>query len=376
MINSSDNYNDSILGPQKILLTTPILLNNGGVANYFHTILAQFPKAFFHVLQVGSSGSPHNFLNPILDQIKFRSTISHNKFSLCHLNPSLNVRSFFRDGLFAWQAKIAKIPFLVFWRGWDKAFEKQLEARYKKFFDHTFLSAAAFIVLSLEVEEKLRQWGVRCPIYRETTIVGENLVKDADLTCRWQGDHWQNQIKILFLSRLEKAKGVFETIEAIRILIDSNFSVSLTIAGDGKAMTEAKMFAAKLGLRDLQVCFTGDIRGADKIKAFLEHHIYCLPSHGEGLPNSVLEAMAFGMPVITTAVGGLKDIFIHDQMGKLVQQKSPQEIANAIASLIEHPENMVQMGAFNTEFAREHFMASVVSRRLSLIYQEVLGGSF
>ncbi len=218
----------------------------------------------------------------------------------------------------------------------------------------------------------MRQWGVKVPIYRETTIVGEKLVKDVDLAYRWQEAGLQNQIKILFLSRLEKAKGIFETIEALNILIDRGLPVSLTIAGDGKAMTEAKTLVSKFDLTDSQVCFTGDIRGTDKKNAFLEHHIYCLPSYSEGMPNSVLEAMAFGMPVITTAVGGLKDMFVHDQMGKLVPQKSPGEIANAIAAFVQFPEKMIQMGAFNAKFARQHFMASVVSQRLANIYQTII----
>ncbi len=366
------NCHNKKLNSQKILLTVPFLTGLGGVANYFRTIVPQFPKEFFHVLQVGNSRDSCQFLHPIFDQIQFRRIISHNKFSLCHLNPSLNPRSFFRDGLFAWQAKIAKIPFLVFWRGWDKNFEKQVESRYKLFFEHTFLSASAFIVLASEFEEKLRQWGVRSTIYRETTIVGDELIKDIDIGYRWKNDNWKKQIKILFLSRLEKEKGIFEIIDAFKILIDQGFGVSLTISGDGKAMAEAKALVSKLNLADSQVCFTGDIRGADKVNAFLDHHIYCLPSYSEGMPNSVLEAMAFGMPVITTSVGGLKDIFIHDQMGKLVQKKSPQEIVNALVFFIRHPETMVQMGAVNAEFARKHFMASVVSQRLVNIYQSII----
>ncbi len=371
MRNPSFHYPSLNIGTGNVLLTTSNLLNKGGVANYFRTIIAQFPKDFFHVLQTGSSSHSRQILHPVLDQIRFRRAITHNKFSLCHLNPSLNARSFFRDGLFSWQLKKANIPFLVFWRGWDKNFEKQVESGYKKFFDHTFLSAAAFIVLASEVEEKLRQWGVNVPIYRETTIVGDELVKDADFSLRWQGDDWKNQVSILFLSRLERAKGIFETIKAIRLLIDKGLSVSLTIAGNGKAMGEARELVAKLALTQ-QIHFTGDIRGTNKKNAFLEHHIYCLPSYSEGMPNSVLEAMAFGMPVITTAVGGLKDMFVHDQMGKLVPQKSPGEIANAIAALVQFPETMIQMGAFNAEFARQHFMASVVSQRLANIYQTII----
>ncbi len=170
--------------------------------------------------------------------------------------------------------------------------------------------------------------------------------------------------------------GVFETVQAIKLLIDKKFPVSLTIAGDGKIRQDLEEHTSSLGLSPQQVHFTGDIRGADKTRAFTEHHIYCFPTfYGEGLPTTVLEAMAFGMPVVTRPVGGLADIFEDGQMGGLVYGSSPEEIAGCLEKMIIDQDRMAEIGRYNAEYAKENFMASVVAERLMDIYQKTIAAT-
>ena len=122
-----------------------------------------------------------------------------------------------------------------------------------------------------------------------------------------------------------------------------------------------------------QINFTGDVRGQRKTDIFVEHHIYCFPTfYGEGLPTSVLEAMAFGMPIVTRPVGGLADMFEDGKMGHLVQGTSPEEIAVSLEMLMSHPDRMVEMGRYNASYAKEHFMAPIVAKRLLNIYTSIL----
>ena len=149
----------------------------------------------------------------------------------------------------------------------------------------------------------------------------------------------------------------------------------LTVAGDGTILSDLKELATSLNLSQSQVNFIGDIRGERKAHVFNENHIYCFPSsYGEGLPNSVLEALAFGLPVLTRPVGGLPDIFKDGKMGYLVEGKSPEEIADCLEKMIGNREKMVNMGINNAKYAKEHFMASIVAERLQKIYADVIGG--
>ena len=358
-----------------ILITVPNLLDQGGVANYYNSVLPFFPKEKVVAVEVGSGSRNGRLLHSVVDQFLFCSSVKNNQPDLVHINPSLGFKCLIRDGLFAWQSKLMGLPLLVFWHGWDKSFEEVLEKRFLWFFRRTFGRADAHIVLASEFEQKLRHWGVDVAIYRETTNVADELIGEFDISDKWSD--WLNggreRVKILFLARLERAKGVFETVEAVKLLNENGIAVSLTVAGDGAIRQELEKYTRKdLGMDEQQVVFTGDIRGVDKVRVFIEHHVYCLPSYSEGLPASVLEAMAFGMPVVTRSVGGLADIFVDEKMGRLVQEKRPHEIAACLEWLINDRSRMVEIGRNNAVYAKENFMASSVACRLSDIYVRII----
>ena len=358
---------------QRLLLVRSSRYNKGGVASFYNSILPYFPTNQIYDFEIGASKKGRSTFYPFVDQFRFQFIARQVKPALIHLNPSLGFKSFFRDGLFAWQARKLGFPILIFWHGWDKGFEVDVEKKFMWFFRNTFGWADSFIVLASEFAQKLREWGVTAPIYRETTTVDESLLRGVDGCAKWTTPSYLKKIKILFLARLERKKGVFETVQAIQLLLDKKIPVSLTIAGDGDIRQKLEDYTRGLGLTSQQVNFIGDIRGKDKIQTFTEHHIYCLPTtYGEGLPTSVLEAMAFGMPLVTRPVGGLGDIFENGKMGKLVQGKSSEEVADCLEKLILDKEKMAEIGMYNATYAKEHFMASTVADRLKKIYEELV----
>ena len=89
------------------------------------------------------------------------------------------------------------------------------------------------------------------------------------------------------------------------------------------------------------------------------------------MPTSVLEAMAYGLPVVTRPVGGLKDFFEDGKMGYITESLAPSVFAEAVEKLIREPETCRRMGRYNREFAHEHFAASRVAERIKRIYHEV-----
>lgn len=355
-----------------ILFTVPCLQDQGGVAGFYKGVLPYLPRNEIIPLEIGGTRNSGGLLHPVVDQLQFCRKVINLRPALIHLNPSLKFKSFFRDGLFAWQAKKMGYPLLVFWHGWDMDFERKVSGKFRGFFQATFGRADGFIVLASEFQRKLLEWGVVVPVYRETTNVEESLLSGIDAHDKWADSLQLSKIKILFLARLDRAKGVFETVQAIKYLVDKKFPVCLTIAGDGSIRNELEGYVRSLSLTEQQVHFAGDIRGKEKVRAFAEHHIYCLPSHSEGLPISVLEAMAFGMPVLTRPVGGLVDIFEDGKMGAFVHSKNSEEIAECLEKMIINKERMAEIGRFNAEYAKKHFMASVVAKRLLHIYQQTI----
>ena len=92
------------------------------------------------------------------------------------------------------------------------------------------------------------------------------------------------------------------------------------------------------------------------------------------MPISVLEAMAFGLPVITTRVSGISDFFEDGEMGLFLENREPAHIAEKIRYLLERPELMRQMSKYNFEYAKDRFYAGKVARRFENIVESVMNG--
>jgi glycosyltransferase involved in cell wall biosynthesis len=359
---------------QNILINVPSLQDPGGVASFYNSILPRLSNENYAVatLQIGSTNSRFNLLHPIADQLCFHQAITKNCVALVHINPSLNFRSFFRDGLFAYQSKLKGLPLLVFFHGWLKDFEQVVSKKLLWFFRSTYGKADGFIVLATEFKKVLEQWGITQPIYLGTTCVEDSLLADFSISEKLTQTKQANKIKILFLARLEKEKGIFETVDAVSVLIRKGLPVSLSIAGDGDIMGELWQHIIDKRLPEESVRFLDYLRNKEKIAAFSSHHIYCLPTYGEGLPASVLEAMAFGMPIVTRPVGGIRDFFINGKMGYTTDSKKPEDVAYFLERIISDKDRMIEMAIYNHKYAIDNFMASKVAEKIRTIYIEML----
>ncbi len=359
---------------KKVLITLPSLqFDLGGVAAYYNAIIPYLEKSDTYTIEkfeIGTTHSKNTVFHIITDQLRFIFKIIINPPHIIHINPSLNFKSFIRDGFFILIAKKMNIRVIVFFRGWEKEFENKIKGAFKLFLNHTYKKSDSFVVLASEFKNTLQRWKISKPIYLATTTVNETLLENFSISKKMHGFKKKDTIRILFLSRLERKKGVFETIDAIRILLDKNMNISLSIAGDGSVATKIHRYVEQLGLSK-NIIMLGYVRENEKIKALTNHDIYCFPTyHDEGMPNSVLESMAFGMPVITTPTGGTKDFFINGKMGYLCPKPDPTIIADNLSKIIVNKKKLYEISHFNHCYARNHFYASKVAENLLNIYEK------
>jgi len=218
-------------------------------------------------------------------------------------------------------------------------------------------------VLAVEFKNYLQQLNIKAPIHLTTTKVNDQLVENIT--------HKNITIitTILFLARVEKAKGIFTAIDSFEILNKKHPVLKMQIVGRGDALDKAKSYTSEKQNKNIH--FTGALSGEELKKEFQKADVYILPTHGEGMPTSVLEAMAFGLPIITRPVGGLVDFFENDKMGYLIESLKPEDYAEKIDLLINDLDKTNKIANYNMQYAQEHFMASKVAFELETILADL-----
>ena len=345
---------------KKILVPLPNKVYKGGICSYWSAIFGSCQKIAnidFNIVKVGNTGK--NLFGPPMDQWKFYQSCTNNT-DLVVLNPSILSKAFFREALFARQLIGKDIPFISFFHGWDLAFEKKVDKYFINFFLCTFGKSEKIITLSPEARKKVLNWGYRGEVVVETTIVDSGLVGDYTFEERYHQLVTDKTIRILFLARMEKEKGIFELIDVFNELQMKIPNMELVLAGNGNAYYEVQAYVKEMK----NIKMLGHIEGKEKAKVFKESDIYCLPSYSEGLPVSVLEAMAFGLPVLTTSVGGLRYFFKEGKMGYTSIPQDRETLLNALRVLLLEQDKMLEIAKFNFNYAQEYLMSDKVAKRV------------
>jgi glycosyltransferase involved in cell wall biosynthesis len=262
-------------------------------------------------------------------------------------------------------AGVAGKPTVVFIHGWDPRCERALKGSAGVLFSRLYGHADAIIVLASTFRDAIREFGYNGPIYTETTIVPE-----GSYPRHARSDTDRERFRLLYLARTETRKGLYITIDAYAIAKCAHPQISLTVAGIGTELERAKQYVAKAGL--LGVDFPGYVTGTLKREAFLDADCYILPTFdNEGMPTSVLEAMAFGLPVLTRPVAGLRDFFSSPEMGYAFESTDPPDFARAICELVDNPSLYETISSHNHRYAAATFGAAAVAKRIDHIYQSL-----
>jgi glycosyltransferase involved in cell wall biosynthesis len=378
--------------PITILIVRDRASSGGGIYNYYTAVTPHLNSR----VSFCDSGKPYVFYGDhkgpgtwlleftpvrlIIDWLGLVLKILRYWPDVVLLNPCLDpptYRSLRRDAMNILIGRLFRRRVLSFWRGWENAYSGQPEfpGGNKSLLCRIYKMAPAHVVLSERFREDLIRWGFETPIYVETTVVEDQCLAGSPKP----PEPDQARTNLLYLSRVEVAKGVFELLDAYRILKTRNPAYTLTIGGDGPDLEALKEYAKQLELQD--VVFTGFLKGKAKVDCYRQGSIFCFLSYTEGMPNAVLEALAMGMPIVSSDAGGLKDILRNGENGFIIlpqvdapfkKKFDPVAVANAIERLVETPELHERIGTVNWRYARQRFAASVVAKRLESIYRSLL----
>ena len=146
-------------------------------------------------------------------------------------------------------------------------------------------------------------------------------------------------------------------------------NLHLILGGDGDEKGVQRLVTSH-SLED-RVDILGWVSGERQIAAFAHADIYALPSYNEGFPGSILEALAMGLPIVATPVGGVPELVVHGQNGFLVEPGNVTAIAHALEALAHDPDLRIKMGSISRRLATEKFDARAKLTELFRIYDEL-----
>jgi glycosyltransferase involved in cell wall biosynthesis len=240
-------------------------------------------------------------------------------------------------------------------------FHRKLPAAVRRNVNRTLQRANVFITLSTQWRDFYVE---ECEISPSQIVVLPNPVRvPAEIPDRTN----RNVVQFLHLGRLGERKGAYDLVNAFAGLPEGlRNRARLVMAGDGDVEGVRKM-AEPLGS---QVEVHSWINSHERDLLLERSDVFALPSRAEGVPMALLEAMAHGLPAITSPVGGIPDVFRNGVDGALVTPGDVQQIRASMAKLITDDAARLAAGRAARERARA-FDVHVYARRLADIYQRI-----
>lgn len=277
--------------------------------------------------------------------------------TVVHIHASIK-GSFFRKSMILWTVRLfgCKTIFHLH-SGYFKQYVAESNSFRRWWMQKTLKKSTIVIALSKSWAAFLTEFAPGCNVEVIPNSIALHNV-NSHLT--------EMPFRILFLGVITESKGVFELLEAVSILKPSFPEIKLILGGSGDLnLLNAK--AEVLGIA-ANIETPGWIEADKKNEELANASIFALPSHHEGLPMSMLEAMSAGKAVIVTPVGGIPEVITDGENGLLVPVKSSEVLASAIRRLFENKtlHQTLKINARNTIVTT--YQSDVVLTKLSALY--------
>ncbi|MBO7605988.1 MAG: glycosyltransferase [Paludibacteraceae bacterium] len=342
----------------KILINTPSLRFCGGVANHFMGLRSFWTERVkYNCVGKRIRNTPWlTYLILPFDILKFIIRLLLFRPDIVMVNPSMAPKAIKRDFTYLKIARFFGFKVSIMFHG----FHTESVMDMKPYIVEQLNKTCLIFVLAKEFKTILEEWGVTVPIELTTTKVDDRMLDGFSI------DQRQGKVEnILFLARVTKAKGIMLALEVFKELSHKYPSLKYTVVGDGADLDEAKAYVKDKAIPN--VTFTGALSGKKLVAEFKRADLYLFTSYHEGMPTSVLEAMAFGLPVVTHPVGGMVDFF-DENMGYTVNTFEAADFVPPIADLIKNQEKTKRISVYNHQYAHDHFLASMVAQRMEKIF--------
>lgn len=294
---------------KRICMIVPNPMVKGGIAAVVNGYRGSKLEEDYEITYVESyrDGSKlEKLIKGISGYFHFALVLLFHKPDIVHIHSSFGP-SFYRKMPFVYMASWAKIPIINHIHGadFDEFYINASENKREKI-RKVYSRCSLLIALSEEWKERLSQI-----VPSEKVVVIENYSTLHEDALKERMERNCNNT-VLFLGELGKRKGCYDIPTVIKMVKESIPNVRFVLAGAGSEADEKniRQMIEDKGVSDNTV-FPGWVRGEEKDRLLRKADVFFLPSYNEGMPMSVLDAMGYGLPIVSTNVGGIPKI-VHD----------------------------------------------------------------
>ena len=174
---------------------------------------------------------------------------------------------------------------------------------------------------------------------------------------------------ILCVARLVWFKGLHTLVSALPAIASAHPDARVLVVGDGELREELVRQARDMGVENT-IVFVGERNDVPDLLRIAD--LFVLPSVSEGMPISILEAMANRLPVVATNVGGIPELVRDGETGELVPSGDPHSLARAVIELLSNPDRMQAAGAAARTRLETHFSQEIMVAKTEKLYQNLL----
>ncbi len=328
---------------------------HGGVAAV-ENVYSTFYKPFNHVATVVDYGQVRKLMTFFKAYAQFWGwMLWHKEIKIVHVHGSCYT-SFWRKRIFIDLAKMfgKKVVFHCHGSEFQLFTDKHLKAVNK-----TLNKCDCIIALS----DSWKQW-FEDTIHHRNVVVIKNVIAPPHVS---EIEH--DKFTLLFLGRLGVRKGIYDLLDVL-IAHKDEFEGRLEFLFGGDGDVEQVQAIIKENALDKIAKYQGWVSGDKKEQLLNLADAYILPSYNEGLPISVLEAMSYSLPIISTTVGGIPEILKNGENGFIMEPGDKEAIYTSIAKLMSDKELVVSMGKNSLEKVQPH-LPDYVEKQLQSLYDSL-----
>jgi glycosyltransferase involved in cell wall biosynthesis len=346
---------------KRIVMIGSSRATRGGISSLVNVYFAAglFERWNAEYLETHCDGSKPRKLRKALGAwLSFMARLVFGEVALLHVHIASDA-SFWRKALFILPAHALGIPYLLHMHGGDfeRFYRERCGASARSVLQYVYSQARVVIALTEGWKQAIEQ-----AVPQARVIVVPNPVEMP----RAAAPVTTNGPRIAYLGVIKDAKGTFDLLEAWGEVSRLNPDARLVVAGSG----EVEKLRYKACERDLleTIETPGWIGDADKASLLHGASVFVLPSHFEALPMALLEAMAAGLPVVATRVGGIPEVITDGRDGLLVEPRDPAALAAEMDTLLADPVRRATLGRAARRRIAESFSVEAVLPRVEALW--------